>query len=166
MSVPGSTVPSDGNSDGAGVGALSGEASGETDGAGEGVLPMRGSLGREASVTPDSFRTLPAHTARVRTKAQTSSNVMRRKRERICFMGQSFHNKVRDLLASTGRTRPLPRSFCQHGQVRIFSQVCVASSGNAAEQAGEEKLRAQIRQRSRQERKPESGQRQKTKDRK
>ena len=93
MSVPGSTVPSDGASDGAGVASSEGEASGETDGPGDGVAPMTGSLGREASVMPDAFKTLPAHTARVRTKAQTSSKVMRRKRERICFMGTSFQNR-------------------------------------------------------------------------
>ena len=44
MSVPGSTVPSDGASDGAGVASSEGEASGETDGPGDGVASMTGSL--------------------------------------------------------------------------------------------------------------------------
>ena len=141
MSVPGREGADEGKPDGSGVhsgsGEISGgtESSGDTEGSGAAVVPMSGREDKEESVIPALFNTAPEQSASTSRNAQTSSNVISRKRERICFI-QS------------------PRQHCKMG---IFSQIGVILSGYSAEESDQEHLSAKIREGISHERKPEAG---------
>ena len=90
MSVPGGRKLSAGRSDGAGVGSSAGEASGETEVSGDADTPVNDGMDMDETDIPAVFRALPTHRDMVSTKAQTISNVIRRKRERICFIESGY----------------------------------------------------------------------------
>lgn len=116
LSVPGGVGSADGDPDGSGVDSESGNRSGVPEDSGTAAGLRTGREDSEESVMPADFRTLPVHSTVVSRNAQTSRSVIRRKRERICFI----------------------RSPRQHSQMGIFGQIRIVAAGYTAKQSGKE----------------------------